>query len=156
MNWLILILLIVIIIVTIMLFTIKMGGSFNEKTLKLFEEFETNTANFKRKQALSLFEETNITEFKHVQSLLLLSNYKNILEKCKTAPVKEDLEHPLIGQEYRAFMFLLEYADTLNNCHGNLKTCIDNYKNVIILTPLISTAEQNMVHYKNYYNNSGD
>ncbi len=29
-----------------------------------------------------------------------------------------------------------------------------DYKNIIILTPLISTAEQNMTHYQNYYNNN--
>ena len=31
-----------------------------------------------------------------------------------------------------------------------------DYKNIIILTPLISTAEQNMIHFKNYYNNNID
>ena len=31
-----------------------------------------------------------------------------------------------------------------------------DYKNIIILTPLISTAEQNMTHFKNYYNNNID
>ena len=73
------ILLIIIVVITIISFTI--GGAFNEKTLNLFETFETNTTAFKREQSLSV-----------------LSNYKNILEKCKTTPVKEDLEHPLIGQ----------------------------------------------------------
>ncbi len=90
-----------------------MGGSFNEKTLNLFKKFEINTTAFKREQSLSL-----------------LSNYKKILEKYNTTPVKEDLEHPLIGQEYRTFMFLSEYIDTLNNGCETLQNCIDDYKNV--------------------------
>jgi len=42
-----------------------------KKTIKLFEMFETNT-----------------TAFKHEQSLSVLSNYKNILEKYKTTSIK--------------------------------------------------------------------